>query len=291
MSDGTDAECDKCGYENPTLMQIVQLFSGVKRNTVDQSNLVEKYRSGQSMASIASDVGVSATTIGRWFDRWGVEKRSAAKSISDALSNSFDFTEVQTNIIEGELLGDGCLQNYSNRPHSDYCFALNNTVKGHCEYVVEKLPDGLFTEQQPYGIDNAHTVKQIWKIQSKSCDELTEMYEMWYSAGKSVPDGFDLTETALYHWFIGDGGRPKGNKQRGGVNPVRLATDGFSESGVEHLSTELERLGYENNATVQSNAGKSGMKISLTADATRRFLKRIDNPIPGYDYKFGGIDD
>lgn len=235
-----------------------------------------------SLQTIADHFGTTTSPIKKRLREAGVELRPW----------TLEFSNRQRSVIEGELLGDGCI--YQRLPGSCH-FKLEATTRGHAEYLQGVLPDGFFPPKHPYTIDrttefgNGPTTR--WIVYSRTQDVLSELYESWYELReeenrKRVPSDYNLDETALLHWYWGDGSithRPDGTPR------VHFSTHGFSERSICRLQGELERFGDEN-YTVRSQHvdSGSGLAIRLSDPASERFTESFasENVIEEYDYKF-----
>ncbi|WP_277542868.1 endonuclease I [Haloarcula laminariae] len=202
------------------------------------------------------------------------------------------FSPYQVSVIQGELLGDGCLY----RRESDACFfQLSTTTRAHAVQLMKKLPDGLFPKSQPKSFtrdrhftDGEYTT---WRITSRPQPLFSRMYDEWYEIReehnrKIVPSNYTLDRTALLHWYWGDGSCSIRDR---GAPRVSFATHGFPESSVQQLHEEVEQLGYDN-YTVEQNGVEdgSGLYIRLRDYDARSFLAdfRRRNMLPQYDHKF-----
>lgn len=136
--------------------------------------------------------------------------------------------------------------------------------------------------------DNEYT---MWTVSSRPQPLFERMYEQWYEIReennrKLVPDDYDLDRTALLHWYWGDGSC---SIRKRGAPRVSFATHGFPEQSVQHLPTEIERMGYDNFVVEQEGTQDgSGLFIRLRDYDARRFLDYLRrlNTFPQYDRKF-----
>lgn len=240
-----------------------------------------------SLQTIADRYETSVTAIQFHLEYAGIDPDQP-----DPKTASVGFSPFQRSVIQGELLGDGCL----------YCrdagrcfFQLSTTTEPHAIRLIEKLPDGLFPASQP----NPHTrLNQFtgedytcWRITSRPQPLFQRMYEEWYEIRvehnrKVVPDDFTLDKTSMLHWYWGDGSCSIRTR---GAPRVSFATHGFPEQSVRHLQSEVDRLGYDNYAVEQTGVDDgSGLFIRLRDYDARRFLDdfRRSNMLPQYDHKF-----
>lgn len=265
---------------------------GVEIDTVGQryewlddhvGEIVEQYVTyEESLQAIADEFGTSAAPIKKRLLEAGVELRPV----------DYSFTEEQVSVIEGELLGDGCIY----RRHDTAChFRLESTVKAHPAYVCDLLPNGVFPNTQPYSLqrstkwgDNAR-----WIIYSRGQQLFDALHSEWYeqngdSLRKVVPEEFELTETALFHWYIGDGSL---SRRENGSYRMHFSTHGFPETSVRQLQTQLDSMGYDNYTSLASHVENgSGLAIYIATASSEKLLNRLAslNTVDEYEYKFAG---
>jgi transposase len=243
--------------------------------------IVERYvYHEESLKTIADHYGTTTSPIRKRIREAGVELRPVEYSFSDE----------QISVIEGELLGDGCIY----RRHETAChFKLENTVRGHPEYVRDVLPYGVFPTSQPYSLDRSTKWgdNSRWIIYSRGQEIFDELHEQWYerhdgSYRKIVPEGFELTETAILQWYLGDGCL---SQRANGAYRLHFSTHGFPESSVRRLQAELESLGYDSYTSLSSRVENgSGLGIVVSRESSIELLDRLapENPIEAYEYKF-----
>jgi len=233
--------------------------------------VVDRYKAGESAYSISDDFDLHADTITKKLHERDVEVRSAGRSME-----KFGFSDEQVEIIEGELLGDGCLKS----KHSGYVYQHGCTSREHLEYLIGKLPDGLFNDNQPYTLRDG----DFYEIQSRRSEKIDELESRWYNdRTKIVPEDFELTETKLKHWYYGDGSLSTTTSPF-----INLYTYGFDEQSISRLVSELERLGYSPRvySDDRRKSSGSGKYISLGAEDTRMFTEGLQSDVTEYEYKF-----
>ncbi|MDQ2072341.1 endonuclease I [Haloarcula sp. H-GB4] len=249
--------------------------------------IVDRYvEQGEPLQSIATDYGTVPEQIRYRLRESGIELRS-----TDGKAVDVGFSPHQISVIQGELLGDGCL---FQRESGGCFFRLSNSVKEHTLRVEEKLPDGLFPENAPRSNTRADTFGPeytMWILRSRLQPLFEEMYSDWYKKydgkrRKVVPEDFQLDRTALLHWFWGDGCC---SIRDSGAPRIIFSTHGFPESSVQTLQAELERFGYDNHTSKQEHVENgSGLGIQLSDISARNFLEdtRPRNSVMAYNYKF-----
>jgi len=203
-----------------------------------------------------------------------------------------EFSPFQVSVIKGELLGDGCLYN---RENGGCFFQLSTTTKAHAVRLIEKLPDGLFTETQPNSFTRMNQFSEqlytMWTVTSRPQPFFAQLYEDWYEVRsihnrKIVPTGYNLDQTALLHWYWGDGSC---SIRDSGAPRVCFATNGFPEQSVRYLQAEVDKMGYDNYTVLEKRTEDgSGLMIRLRDYDARSFLSDLRplNTLPQYDRKF-----
>lgn len=251
-------------------------------------DLVERYvEEEQTLQTIADQYETSITSIRFYLERAGVECEPRNPRTADV-----GFSPFQVSVIEGELLGDGCIH----RRETGACFfQLSTTTRAHADLLMEKLPEGLFPETQPNSFTRMNQFSEeeytMWTVTSRPQPLFKRMYEEWYEIRsthnrKIVPEDYNLDQTALLHWYWGDGScsiRPRGAPR------VCFATNGFPEQSVRHLQAEVDKMGYDNYTITETRTDDgSGLMIRLRDYDARGFLDdlRRRNSLPQYDRKF-----
>jgi predicted DNA-binding protein YlxM (UPF0122 family) len=170
-------------------------------------DLVDRYAEQErSLQAIADTYQTSIAAIRFHLEQAGVDCKSTNPRTTDV-----GFSPYHVSVIQGELLGDGCLHR---RKPGSCIFQLSTTTRAHAIRLMEKLPDGLFPESQPNSFTrmNQFTEEEytMWTVTSRSQPLFDRMYEEWYEVReennrKIVPEGYNLDRTALLHWYWGDG--------------------------------------------------------------------------------------
>ena len=134
-----------------------------------------------------------------------------------------------------------------------------------------------------------------WVMRTRVQPLFRELYDTWYESyenkhRKVVPKNYTLDETALLHWYWGDGNCVLRDS---GAPRISFATHGFPEESVKTLQSELETLGYPNYAVEQQDVSNgSGLAIRLRDGASRHFIGQLGprNVLSEYEYKFPKIE-
>lgn len=115
----------------------------------------------------------------------------------DQYANNIDFEYFQE-ILIGELLGDGCLNQSSK---SSVRFRYNTASKEYCCWLKNELEKYGMKFGPLYFHRNGCT-----EMRSISYRNLKTLYDKWYiDKQKIIPDDLLITPKILLHWYIGDG--------------------------------------------------------------------------------------
>lgn len=230
-----------------------------------------------SVQKIADLCGVTHKTINYWMKKFAIIRRSQSKIIH---LRQVNHCELSTNAIEwinGELLGDGCLQS-----HSEYSARFNYSSKflEYIQYISNNL--------QSFGIKQTGKISKyylkrgnsyIHYYTSRCYVELLSIYKQWYlNRKKIIPKDLRLTPLTCKQWYIGDGCLMNQEKR---YSYIRLATDCFSISDVKYLVKQLNELGFKTTRQPNNNT------IRISAYSTEDFLNYIGKcPVKCYEYKW-----
>ena len=181
--------------------------------------------------------------------------------------------------IEGELLGDGCIQKASKNSN----MALYSHGSKYYEYLC--WLDRIFSSE---GLIRSGNIREYthkdnnaiyYSYATISCIELNDLYDKWYSSEeKEVPDNMKFTPTIVRQWFIGDGSV----KEDGSA--VRFSIDSFNEKSITILLKAFKDIGIE--ATVWNDRNTIYVKKESSEDLFNYMEKSFYAEAPCYDYKF-----
>lgn len=250
-----------------------------KHLTIEKEWLYNKYINEElSIAQIAEGSKISSRTVRRWLNNYNISIRSKGEGrhIRNK-KNHCDLSPLAIEWINGELLGDGCIQQstiYSVK------FGYSSKYKEYIEYVRDTLKS--FGIKQAGKINEYHHKKMdcySYHYCSLCYSELMPIYKKWYPNGKkTIPQDIRLTPITLRQHYIGDGCLT----HKYDCRPyIHLATCGFSILGVEMLVKQLIELGINATRVATKNA------ISIPVDSTKAFLNYIGRcPVKCYQYKW-----
>lgn len=192
-------------------------------------------------------------------------------------------------IINGSLLGDGCVYVWKNK-----YFSFKYTAKD------ENFTQWLKGTFEYYGINNCYTgidnklsgtYNFGFYINSCPFQELKELRQKWYKkengkTQKILPKDLEITPTTLFYWYIGDGCLVRRKNDENRVPTLCLATNCFSKNDIEILLEKLRKLNLNFYATESASGFNKGEKAgyalySKVQDGTvLRFFQTIGLECP-----------
>lgn len=256
--------------------------------------------------------GISKTTISNWARKFGIpRKRSKWKDNED-----IQFTQRQKEILNGCMLGDGCISKQHNQNRN--CEFSESHQTSHVEIL-----HGLYNELYPFMLDvkkvyrkkiigygdnntiiHSKTEKEkAFAIRSMSHPLFTKLERKWYKRDengeyifkpvgnngrmdriKTIPRDLKLTPLTLAYWYFGDGTLAYKNT----CGRICFYTNGFSEEDVQFLIKRLK------NDTNLLNVNYYFPKINqpiivLSSEDTFNFINMISeykNLYKCFEYKF-----
>ena len=190
-------------------------------------------------------------------------------------------------IINGTLLGDGCVK-FDNYKYTKYfCYKLTAKDRNFLKWFEIFLNN--FGIKYWATIDNPTVHALYFYINTCPYPEFLNLHSKWYIPKngrnfKIAPKDLELTPTVLLHWYLGDGSLIRARENR--VPRIVFATNNFSKEDVDILIQKLKKLGlnfYSVASTSGFNKGKySGYVLnSYTQDETLyRFFKLVGLKCP-----------
>ena len=149
------------------------------------------------------------------------------------LKEKIILTEKQKEVLDGALLGDGCLYLHTNGKNAQFTYLSKS--REHVEYVGKYFQEywsGEGIKDTSY-IDE-RTNKKYFRSQIKTYtnETFTEQYNRWYRNGiKHLPQDLVLTPLICLIWYIGDGGICHANR----TEYIKLSTQCFSKDEQETI--------------------------------------------------------
>jgi len=235
----------------------------------------------ESTYAMAQEADCGHTAIWKWLHKFNIPIRARGEATFLAKRNYLDLSDKLSNLLEGELLGDGCITMNGSRS------ALYQHGSKYEEYLI--WLSGIFAD---LGLGQVGKICKYWNeeyetfgyhYQSRSYPELVPIRQRWYPNGeKIVPQDLILTPIMARQWFIGDGGL---HNQVGHHPDICFCTDDFDKASIDHLLIELRAKGFK--VTHQPSENRIGMSVYSVKD----FLDWIGPcPIDCYSYKWNYQD-
>ena len=242
--------------------------------------LKEKYLKEKLSASQISKLcNVNHHTILHWLNEFNIPTRSFNDQCHFSRGNHCNLSNEAIEWINGELLGDGCLQHWKSYSAK---ISYGSKYKEYIDYVSDILLS--FRIKQMGKIRKRyHEDMNCYTYNYQSCyyAELLPIYKQWYpepERKKVIPRDLKLTPLVLRQEYIGDGclSHPKKRKPC-----ITLATCGFLVKDVKWLINQLNKLGFKATRRPANNI------IAISSYSTRAFLDYIGKcPVKCYQYKF-----
>jgi len=234
----------------------------------------------ESITVMAQKADCGCGTIWSWLHKFNIPTRTPGEGVFLANRNYLDLSDKLSNLLEGELLGDGCITMSSSRS------ALYEHGSKYEEYPIwlSKIFADLGLEQtgkiyRRDGVSPKGNPYTAYSYISRSYPELVPIRQRWYPDGKKiVPKDLGLNPTMARQWYIGDGGL---YSQAGGRPYIAFSTCTFDKPSIDHLLEELRGKGFKVNHWPSCN------KIGMSVYSVKDFLNWIGPcPIDCYQYKW-----
>jgi hypothetical protein len=201
-------KCLRCGIQ-------FTIYSNQKNRTycskkcyrpiIPEQEVIRDYMSGKSCKIISERINCSSSTIRNVLLKNNISMRQG-NSFYITCKRQTNFSEAQKNIIEGLLLGDGCIRRRGKTAN----LCLTTVEKEYADYISTVLPLEflIVTEQACKRVirHKEYNCRESYRAHSKTDISLNEFREKWYSNKiKIIPEDLILTPISVKHWFYGDG--------------------------------------------------------------------------------------
>lgn len=184
-------------------------------------------------------------------------------------------TQFQKSVIIGTLLGDGYLRIFKGR--KDALLEVNHSIsqKDYVDWKYSVLKN--FCASPPK-MRKGNGKRVAYRFYSKQLSELTELYRLFYRAGKKIiPDNLNLDPVILSVWFMDDGSSCR-------TFDVYLNTQQFNDGDQKKLILALNSLGLE----AKINKDKIYYRLRFLKSSVPRLKELLhDKIIPSMRYKIG----
>jgi transposase len=250
-------------------------------------NLLEDlyYKQHLSQKAIALKLGCSIDAVARNMRDYNMSVLSPTERATTA--NPICLTDVQLQVLNGALLGDGNLTISKNGVNA--CFNYLSKSLQHVQYIyqyfAQLVPNGISTYE--YFDKRTNKTYKRYSFRTITSVTFTEIYYKWYKAHqKKLPQDLCLTPLTCLIWYIGDGGLLT---FKNNYKCVKIATNCFDKIGIETIllpqlkdfEARITKVGiskYDNQAQYA---------IFMNRDNSAKFLTYIgDCPFSDYKYKW-----
>jgi len=258
------------------------------RPPYQEEDIVASYLTGKSCYDVGEVFGCSWSTVRNILIKRGVALRdSGSYAVSDRRTT---LTAEHRQIIDGLLLGDGCVRRHKNAVTA--CMSVTTVEEEFANHLVAGLPLNLRinSEEACQRIirGKAYNCKKSYRIYSTVDLSLNEYRNRWYpNSTKVIPVDLKLTPISIKYWFYGDGTTTYRKYKNVDDAYVSLAfcTNGFTVPDCELLIQKLltasgVRFG------INYNKGQPVL-VCRDIDSVNRFFDFIgDCGVACYQYKW-----
>ena len=235
-----------------------------------------------SVPQVANYLGVSKWTINDRLKRFEIPIHRN--------ENIYELTELQKEVLDGIMLGDGCLYKPKASPNQNAQLIYLSKSEQHVKFVGQYFENILSDEGYTYRkIFDKRTNKYYEqnKFRTIHCTGLTEQYKRWYPNGKKIiPNDLILTPLKCLMWYIRDGSISLNGSHR--TQAIRFSTDCFEIIQQETiLIPQLQNFNAVLYKSSKNKQGKTVYNIRIPHKSIRTFLEYIGEcPFLDYTYKW-----
>ena len=229
-------------------------------------------------------------TIKRILNRHGVILRGLRDS---HMVGKDEFFIIDSEIINGTLLGDACLHKQSKTEETAPRYSKYSSKEDYAIHVASALSKSpseriFYTSKDSWG-----KISEGYMFQTYTSELLSPIYAKWYPPSnvykKIVPKDIILTPRTILYWFMDDGWSSyvKNKRAKNGRTFIvgGFCTESFTRTENEFLCVHLKAIGV--NARVEKNNGGTGFRIKLNQSSFPSFFNLIGPcPVKSMDYKW-----
>lgn len=251
---------------------------------LDKQELYKQYiENGMSQKEVAKHFNCSVDTVVRNLKEYKIptHKHSTYKQNAPITLSS-----KQYNLLDGAMLGDGCLIKGKNSLNAQFCYTSKS--KQHVEFVCRDFTEWSYKEGIKYcEVFDKRTQKTYcrYTFRTQSNITFTNVFNRWYLNGKKIiPKDLFLSPQICLVWYIGDGCICRQKKSQ----YIKLATNCFSKEDQENiLIPQLKRFKAKLIKVGKSKSGEQQYAIYIPHEKIAKFLNYIGPcPFPDYEYKW-----
>lgn len=204
------------------------------------------------------------------------------KRLEKRLLNSITLTTEQKEVLQGLMLGDGCLL-YSSKESKNPRLAIvrKSTDVDYLQWQLVKLQNLFNSGIKHTSNFDERTNKTYYKVymQSKSLSSLKEVRDKWYTNNiKIIPPDLKLTPLICLIWFCDDGSIIHKSIKS---TEIKLSTHSFSLKENEFLVSLLNNELNQKFRIVKDNSNKKEhYYIAGSTKAALAYINYIDDIFP-----------
>src|ERR1019366_758843 len=194
-------------------------------------------------------------------------------------------TDFQLEVLDGLMLGDGCLFQGKNSKNPTLKIDRAIIDKEYLLWTYDIFKD--FCEHAPKTYDRKRKDGSIRSIiinlETKSCKAFSEQYKRWYPNGKKiVPKDLKLTPLIIAIW-LADDGTIGGSSDKNHRLRIKISSCGFTKSDNLFLTKLLHKRYNEYfslTGSFRKNYNKTYYSIAAADKASRAIIKDIELSFP-----------
>lgn len=191
-------------------------------------------------------------------------------------------------IIEGNLLGDGCISTRIKSEKGFYCQEAKD--RAYLEWLGRELSKkGIISRVRSVIHHSSYSKerKQYYALYTHSCPAFFELHKKWYVKEgerniKRIPLNIKLNARKVLHWYLGDGDLKRDKREEKGGRPcIRISTNSFTRNEIVLLIKRLkEDLGLRFYFSCMHRREERDYVIYLFVNDVLRFFRVIGEKPP-----------
>lgn len=255
----------------------------------EELSIITNYQLGSTCKEIALKWGCSWSTIRNVLIRNDIERRD--QSARKVCRRDTVMSKFQIEVLEGLLLGDGCVQRKFVTPKLRLT-NINLPFVEHIQKLYADFKPRIFKTKGGFGYFQDRKVfrQDSYRLQSLSDRSLNQFRDNWYKGDKKiVPKDLVFTPVNVRYWFYGDG---CSNYRSYKDNPhayvsVSFATCSFTLEECNSLCDQFIALGMYFHTSRAAGRTDQWVVEAQSQDAVLKFYKYIGEcNVPCFQYKW-----
>jgi hypothetical protein len=263
-----------------------------------------------SQAMIAVNTGHCQQYVSARMKQFNIQARSFSESSLIYNDNEYHkpLTQIEKEIVLGELLGDGNVDRSLNSPNCMPRYRHSNKHAEYLDWLASQLPS-LVWGRTTYCLHkakrkNGTPIESYGKV-SMVHEDLKEIHDNFYKLRydekkkkmlykKIVPVDLEITPAMLKHWYLGDGcccwGKTRHTSNR--IPKERHPSITLSCEGHDNKTLEIYMAQIKDKYGIEFRMQKEGDIIRVENNSIEKFFDVIGEcPIECYRYKWNYKND